>query len=50
MSSSDLRLLSAELRRSREDETVIGADSTLQQSVDRIMLDIGLARLPAVDR
>lgn len=50
MSSSALRLLSAELRRRREDETVIGADSTLQQSVDRIMLDTGLAHLPAVDR
>lgn len=31
-------------------ETVIGADSTLHETVDRIMLDTGLAHLPAVDR
>jgi predicted kinase len=31
-------------------ETVIGADSTLAATVDRIMLDTGLAGLPAVDR
>ncbi|MEU2739396.1 AAA family ATPase [Streptomyces sp. NPDC007095] len=31
-------------------ETVIGADSTLDTTVDRIMLDTGLAGLPAVDR
>ncbi|MEV5548566.1 kinase [Streptomyces sp. NPDC052309] len=31
-------------------ETVIGADSTLTATVDRIMLDTGLAGLPAVDR
>ncbi|MFG3264433.1 P-loop NTPase family protein [Streptomyces bobili] len=31
-------------------ETVIGADSALHDTVDRIMLDTGLARLPAVDR
>ncbi|WP_280881419.1 kinase [Streptomyces pseudovenezuelae] len=31
-------------------ETVIGADSTLTETVDRIMLDTGLATLPAVDR
>ncbi len=50
MSSPALRLLSAERRRRRENETVVGADSTLQQSVDRVMLDSGLAHLPAVDR
>ncbi|MFJ9381076.1 hypothetical protein [Streptomyces sp. NPDC101455] len=49
MSSSVLRLLSAELRPRREDETVIGADSTLQQSVDRSKVDTGPAHLPAVD-
>ncbi|MGW0882373.1 kinase [Streptomyces sp. NPDC002671] len=31
-------------------ETVIGADSTLAGSVDRIMLDTGLAGLPALDQ
>ena len=31
-------------------ETVIGADSALYDTVDRIMLDTGLAHLPAVDR
>ncbi|MFI6209054.1 AAA family ATPase [Streptomyces sp. NPDC051041] len=31
-------------------ETVIGADSALHETVDRIMLDTGLARLPAPDR
>lgn len=31
-------------------ETVIGADSTLHGTVDRIMLDTGLAHLPATDR
>ncbi|MDQ1041144.1 putative kinase [Streptomyces sp. V3I8] len=31
-------------------ETVIGADSTLKETVDRIMLDTGLAGLPALDR
>ncbi|WP_198655591.1 kinase [Streptomyces geranii] len=31
-------------------ETVIGADSTLRETVDRIMLDTGLAGLPALDR
>ncbi|MEW2614384.1 AAA family ATPase [Streptomyces sp. NPDC047880] len=31
-------------------ETVIGADSTLRETVDRIMLDTGLAGLPAIDR
>ncbi|KAF3470047.1 hypothetical protein GL259_00660 [Streptomyces sp. Tu 3180] len=31
-------------------ETVIGADSTLAATVDRIMLDTGLAGLPAMDR
>ncbi|MFF4041395.1 hypothetical protein [Streptomyces sp. NPDC001816] len=31
-------------------ETVIGADSTLAATVDRIMLDTGLACLPASDR
>ena len=30
-------------------ETVIGADSTLAETVDRIMTEAGLARLPAVD-
>ncbi|WP_330343030.1 AAA family ATPase [Streptomyces sp. NBC_00557] len=30
-------------------ETVIGADSPLQRTVDRIMHDTGLARLPAQD-
>ncbi|MFF5964772.1 hypothetical protein ACFY64_13740 [Streptomyces collinus] len=30
-------------------ETVIGADSTLRETVDRIMLDTGLAGLPALD-
>jgi hypothetical protein len=30
-------------------ETVIGADSTLRESVDRVMLDTGLAGLPARD-
>ncbi|MEU7116125.1 AAA family ATPase [Streptomyces sp. NPDC046182] len=33
-----------------ESETVIGADSTLSGTVDRIMLDTGLAHLPALDR
>lgn len=31
-------------------ETVIGADSTLHETVDRIMLATGLAHLPALDR
>ncbi|MBZ3900347.1 AAA family ATPase [Streptomyces griseiscabiei] len=31
-------------------ETVIGADSALTETVDRIMCDTGLAHLPAVDR
>ncbi|MGW8487819.1 AAA family ATPase [Streptomyces sp. NPDC055886] len=31
-------------------ETVIGADSILDGTVDRIMLDTGLARLPPTDR
>lgn len=31
-------------------ETVIGADSALHETVDRIMFDTGLAHLPAVDR
>ncbi|MFF7237842.1 AAA family ATPase [Streptomyces collinus] len=31
-------------------ETVIGAHSTLPDSVGRIMLDTGLAHLPAIDR
>ncbi|MEU3980604.1 AAA family ATPase [Streptomyces sp. NPDC026672] len=31
-------------------ETVIGADSTLHETVDHIMLDTGLAHLPATDR
>ncbi|MFI2207142.1 kinase [Streptomyces sp. NPDC020192] len=31
-------------------ETVIGADSALHETVDRIMLDTGLAYLPAVNR
>ncbi|MFE5118357.1 kinase [Streptomyces sp. NPDC056669] len=31
-------------------ETVIGADSALHSTVDRIMLDTGLAHLPALDR
>ncbi|WP_225824129.1 AAA family ATPase [Streptomyces naphthomycinicus] len=31
-------------------ETVIGADSTLHETVDRVMSDTGLDRLPAVDR
>ncbi|MFG2125998.1 kinase [Streptomyces sp. NPDC048710] len=31
-------------------ETVIGADSALHETVDRIMLDTGLAHLPALDR
>jgi len=31
-------------------ETVIGGDSTLRETVDRIMLDTGLAHLPALDR
>ncbi|MFB9578870.1 AAA family ATPase [Streptomyces yanii] len=30
-------------------ETVIGADSTLTETVDRIMLDTGLAGLPALE-
>jgi hypothetical protein len=30
-------------------ETVIGPDSTLMETVDRIMLDTGLAGLPALD-
>jgi predicted kinase len=30
-------------------ETVIGADSTLSETVDRIMLDTGLAGLPTLD-
>ncbi|MET7541582.1 AAA family ATPase [Streptomyces sp. NPDC005507] len=30
-------------------ETVIGADSTLAETVDRITLDTGLARLPAME-
>ncbi|AWT47171.1 MULTISPECIES: AAA family ATPase [Streptomyces] len=31
-------------------ETVIGADSALHETIDHIMLDTGLAHLPAVDR
>ncbi|MGW2563070.1 hypothetical protein ACWCXB_28265 [Streptomyces sp. NPDC001514] len=31
-------------------ETVIGADSTLNELVDRIVLDTGLAGLPALER
>lgn len=31
-------------------ETVIGADNTLPETVDRIMLDTGLAGLPALER
>ncbi|MET7727319.1 kinase [Streptomyces mirabilis] len=31
-------------------ETIIGADSTLTETVDRIMLDTGLAGLPALER
>ncbi|MER5907482.1 kinase [Streptomyces mirabilis] len=31
-------------------ETVIGADSTLPETVDRIMLDTGLAGFPALER
>jgi hypothetical protein len=31
-------------------ETVIGADSTQRETVDRIMSDTGLAHLPAPDR
>lgn len=31
-------------------ETVIGAGSALDETVDRIMLDTGLAHLPALDR
>ncbi|MFF7281313.1 hypothetical protein [Streptomyces griseorubiginosus] len=31
-------------------ETVIGADSTLTETVDRIMVDSGLSHLPALDR
>lgn len=31
-------------------ETVIGADSTRTETVDRIMLDTGLAGLPALER
>ncbi|MFJ5841096.1 AAA family ATPase [Streptomyces shenzhenensis] len=31
-------------------ETVIGAGSALHETVDRIMLDTGLAHLPALDR
>ncbi|MFJ7095772.1 hypothetical protein ACIQWL_36905 [Streptomyces mirabilis] len=31
-------------------ETVLGADSTLHETVDRIMFDTGLAHLPALDR
>ncbi|WP_317447762.1 AAA family ATPase [Streptomyces collinus] len=31
-------------------ETVIGTDSPLHESVDRIMFDTGLAHLPAIDR
>ncbi|MFB7499077.1 AAA family ATPase [Streptomyces sp. NPDC056161] len=31
-------------------ETVVGADSTLTATVDRVMLDTGLAGLPARDR
>ncbi|MGW1618591.1 kinase [Streptomyces sp. NPDC002172] len=31
-------------------ETVIGADSTLHETLDRIMRDTGLAHQPAVDR
>jgi hypothetical protein len=30
-------------------ETVIGADSTLRETVDRIMRDTGLAGLPTLD-
>ncbi|MEU7391624.1 kinase [Streptomyces tanashiensis] len=31
-------------------ETVIGADSTLRETVERVLLETGLAHLPAVDR
>ncbi|MFE0438745.1 AAA family ATPase [Streptomyces nigra] len=31
-------------------ETVIGADSALHETVGRIMIDTGLAHLPAIDR
>ncbi|WP_415926032.1 hypothetical protein [Streptomyces sp. AK02-04a] len=31
-------------------ETVLGADSALHETVDRIMFDTGLAHLPALDR
>lgn len=31
-------------------ETVLGADSTLHETVTRIMLETGLADLPALDR
>ncbi|MCX4238962.1 kinase [Streptomyces sp. A15ISP2-DRY2] len=31
-------------------ETVIGADSTLEETLDHIMLDSGFAGLPALDR
>ncbi|WP_449352208.1 hypothetical protein [Streptomyces shaanxiensis] len=31
-------------------ETVIGADSTLTETVGRIMVDSGLSHLPALDR
>ena len=31
-------------------ETLIGADTTLPETVDRVMTDTGLARLPATDR
>lgn len=31
-------------------ESVIGADSALHETVDRIMLDTGLVHLRAVDR
>lgn len=31
-------------------ETVVGAESALHETVDRVMLETGLARLPALDR
>ncbi|MFF9017211.1 AAA family ATPase [Streptomyces sp. NPDC014870] len=33
-----------------EPETVIGADSSLEETIDRIMAETGLAHLPALDR
>lgn len=31
-------------------ETIVGVDSALHETIDRIMLDTGLAHLPALDR